>query len=425
MKYLPFVVCFFLWAQTQAQGVGINPNGSPPDASAGLDVQFNNKGFLMPRLTTAERNAIVQPAEGLQIYNLTTKCFEAFFGTHWQSLYCGCTSGPTQLSYPVSGPLVYCANQSIAALQPTTQGAAPTLYSVSPVLPSGLFLQPGNGVISGTPNSATAQLSYIISASNACGSIQDTLQIQVLPAGVPVANAGADQTFGGTGTFLDATAPAAGTTGQWSILSGVGGVVDNPAQPKSLFTGSPGQTYTLRWTVTSPCGSAFDEVTLTLLTHNRAFVTNGGYAANFGGLAGGDSICQSSAKAAGLSGRWRAWLSSETTSAAARLIPSTLPYRLLNGTTIANNWADLTDGSLASPWTRNEFGQVVVNISTWTGTNNSGQTVTGQTCNNWSQITGNGAYGQSDQSSGTYWTHSFITGNKACSTTLRLYCVEQ
>jgi hypothetical protein len=98
---------------------------------------------------------------------------------------------------------------------------------------------------------------------------------------------------------------------------------------------------------------------------------------------------------------------------------------LLNGTTIANNWADLTDGSLASPWTRNEFGQVVVNISTWTGTNNSGQTVAGQTCNNWSQITGNGAYGQSDQSSGTYWTHSFITGNKACSTTLRLYCVEQ
>lgn len=46
-----------------------------PDASATLEVTGgagNNKGLLLPRLTTAQRNAITMPAKGLLIFNTTT-----------------------------------------------------------------------------------------------------------------------------------------------------------------------------------------------------------------------------------------------------------------------------------------------------------------------------------------------------------------
>jgi len=50
-------------------GVAVNTSGAAPDASAYFDVSGTNKGVLIPRLTTVERNAIVNPAKGLFIYN--------------------------------------------------------------------------------------------------------------------------------------------------------------------------------------------------------------------------------------------------------------------------------------------------------------------------------------------------------------------
>jgi hypothetical protein len=34
-----------------AQGVGINASGNAPDASAGLDLSFPDKGMLIPRIS--------------------------------------------------------------------------------------------------------------------------------------------------------------------------------------------------------------------------------------------------------------------------------------------------------------------------------------------------------------------------------------
>ena len=48
--------------------VSINTDGTQPDQSAGLDVKFNNKGFLLPRMSFEQRNAIINPAEGLMVY---------------------------------------------------------------------------------------------------------------------------------------------------------------------------------------------------------------------------------------------------------------------------------------------------------------------------------------------------------------------
>ena len=78
-----------------AQNVGIGTTS--PDASAKLDVNSNNQGFLPPRMTSAQRDAIVSPATGLVIYNTTSNCLEIFRGIAWYSICNGGTyvSGKT------------------------------------------------------------------------------------------------------------------------------------------------------------------------------------------------------------------------------------------------------------------------------------------------------------------------------------------
>src|SRR5690242_2782849 len=75
------------------------------------------------------------------------------------------------------------------------------------------------------------------------------------------------------------------------------------------------------------------------------FVTSTLQTGNLGGLTGADMICQARAAAGGLRGIFKAWLSDTTASPSTRFTRSKKPYVLLDGTVIANNWADLTDGS--------------------------------------------------------------------------------
>ena len=55
---------------------------------AALDVTNTTSGFLMPRMSSTERNAITTPSEGMQIFNTTTKCFEYYAYGYWQTLNC-------------------------------------------------------------------------------------------------------------------------------------------------------------------------------------------------------------------------------------------------------------------------------------------------------------------------------------------------
>ncbi|MBL7748013.1 MAG: hypothetical protein JNM19_11330 [Chitinophagaceae bacterium] len=67
-----------------AQSVGIGT--TTPGASAQLDVSSSNKGILIPRLTTTQRDAIASPANGLTIYNTTIRQFNFYDGLKWQTL---------------------------------------------------------------------------------------------------------------------------------------------------------------------------------------------------------------------------------------------------------------------------------------------------------------------------------------------------
>lgn len=62
--------------QLQAQNIGINTTGATPDVSAGLDIDYPNKGLLIPRvsLTQTTSNAPIGAgiATSLMVYNTTT-----------------------------------------------------------------------------------------------------------------------------------------------------------------------------------------------------------------------------------------------------------------------------------------------------------------------------------------------------------------
>jgi len=82
---------FFASAQV---GVGTNT----PHASAALDVTSTTQGFLPPRMTQAQRDAIASPAAGLIIW--CTNCgaageFQGYNGTTWNNLIGGSASGGT------------------------------------------------------------------------------------------------------------------------------------------------------------------------------------------------------------------------------------------------------------------------------------------------------------------------------------------
>lgn len=56
------------------------------EACAILEIKSTNKGLLLPRMTTVQRDAIASPQEGLLIYNTTTKVVNFYNGTTWGAI---------------------------------------------------------------------------------------------------------------------------------------------------------------------------------------------------------------------------------------------------------------------------------------------------------------------------------------------------
>ena len=72
--------------ETNPQGVAVNQDNTRPHPSAMLDVKSNDKGMLIPRLSTAERTAIANPAKGLLVYDTSTNSFWFYNGSIWKQL---------------------------------------------------------------------------------------------------------------------------------------------------------------------------------------------------------------------------------------------------------------------------------------------------------------------------------------------------
>ena len=63
-KIQVFIFLIFSYQMIAQTGIGT----TTPNASAKLEVTATDKGFLLPRMTAAQRSAIVSPANGLLVY---------------------------------------------------------------------------------------------------------------------------------------------------------------------------------------------------------------------------------------------------------------------------------------------------------------------------------------------------------------------
>lgn len=71
--------------ETSAGGAYINTTSV--NASAILQSDSTTKGFLPPRMTTTQKNAIATPAAGLVVYDTTTNKLCCYNGTTWNDLF--------------------------------------------------------------------------------------------------------------------------------------------------------------------------------------------------------------------------------------------------------------------------------------------------------------------------------------------------
>lgn len=159
----------------------------------------------------------------------------------------------------------------------------------------------------------------------------------------------------------------------------------------------------------------------------RVFITAAPVSADFPGVAGADQICQDAAEAVGMLGQWQAWISMFQDPAAGRFIHANEPYYLLDETVVADNWTDLTDGTIAHAIDLDEH-MVVASAprDVWTATFPDGTTAQNGDCNGWTDategftVTGTSFDGFTE---GT-WTFG---GGKAFCTALdtHLYCFEK
>lgn len=242
-------------ADVAACTTSINLNGNTPITGTGLWTIVSGTGGVIANVTDP-----VSAFSGVAGNTYTLR---------WSitSATPGCSASVDEVAVSLEIP----ATVADAGADQQVCGNTVTLAGNTPVTGAGLW-----SVVSGTggtfgDNSDPAGSftgvpgeTYILqwAISNSCGSTTD--QVQVILDRVPTpATAGADKTICGPAA-LEGNTPSVGT-GTWTIISGTGGVIGDPSDPSSVFSGVPGSTYTLRWTISNgTCADSFDEVAISI-----------------------------------------------------------------------------------------------------------------------------------------------------------------
>ena len=79
------IILAFTTIQLRAQ-IAINKTDSSPDTSAILDVSSTEQGMLLPRMTSPEREAINNPAQGLIVYDNESQSFWFYENSQWNEI---------------------------------------------------------------------------------------------------------------------------------------------------------------------------------------------------------------------------------------------------------------------------------------------------------------------------------------------------
>lgn len=167
-----------------------------PNTSAKVDIESTTQGFLLPRMTSTQRNAIASPALGLQIFNITTNCLNFYSGTTWFET-CGSPSSTSILTNlncvgaTITGTLTNgTAASGVSESVPYTGGNA-GVYSAQSVSSTGVVNLTAT-LAAGTLASGAGSLSYTITgtpSSSGTASFVITFGGQSCTFTVPVSSA--------------------------------------------------------------------------------------------------------------------------------------------------------------------------------------------------------------------------------------------
>jgi len=124
LRFTTTIISFIISIASLAQ-VGIGT--LTPDASSLLDVSSTSQGFLMPRLSSSQRDAILNPAKGLMIYNLTLD------------------NGETNTGTPSNPKWVGTNTQETPTINSITEGDTVSTTSTSNVLVPEMTISPDSG----------------------------------------------------------------------------------------------------------------------------------------------------------------------------------------------------------------------------------------------------------------------------------------
>ena len=188
-------------------------------------------------------------------------------------------AAPTSIVYSPSSFTLTLGSQ-MQSVEPTAQGGAVETWAISPGLPAGLVFESSNGTISGTPTAISPSTTYTITASNAGGSGNTTIIIEVndLP---PFGISYTDNPFTLTkDTLMTANTPTAqgGAVDSWSITpqlpSGLSFSTTNGEISGTPSDITPTSTFTV--TATNTGGSTTTTITITVNDVIPSMVTYSG-----------------------------------------------------------------------------------------------------------------------------------------------------
>jgi hypothetical protein len=135
MKKIALLAALFVSVVSHAQ-VAVGTSTATMNASAQLEVTSNTKGFLPPRMTESQRNAISSPAQGLMVY--CTDCgtngqAQVFNGTAWTNII-----GTSALAPGVTVPTVSTTAISAITNKSFSSGGTVSATGGSPILAQGI-----------------------------------------------------------------------------------------------------------------------------------------------------------------------------------------------------------------------------------------------------------------------------------------------
>jgi|JI9StandDraft_1071089.scaffolds.fasta_scaffold68453_1 cysteine-rich repeat protein len=172
------------------------------------------------------------------------------------------------------------------------------------------------------------------------------------------------------------------------------------------------------------------DTTCNPIVRRKVFVTSLSYKGSLGGLSGADGRCQARANAAGLSGKFKAWLSDDNADfndPASRFDTSFTGFYELagdGGAVVAHGWSGLTTPPLAHAIDQDEMGtQKMSAVTVWTNTTAGGNQISGKDCDSWSDDISleRPTVGLSNKVD-TAWT--MASADQTCDTARYLYCFE-